>query len=156
MALARKYLTSKRSAAATANTRKKHKLAVGCVGWSDVAVQLVGGTRGHGPVRFVCPTPTPRRPPIGATHMNAEPRQTIRLAVPSAACCPRQTRETCSEARSTEGELDVETQTRTSTSSEFAGLVVFVVRNVKSVVSKLTELRRFPDCQSLREVMPKC
>jgi len=58
MALARKYLTSKRSAAATANTRKKHKLAVGCVGWSDVAVQLVGGTRGHGPVRFVCPTPT--------------------------------------------------------------------------------------------------
>ena len=88
--------------------------------------------------------------------MNAEPRQTIRLAVPSAACCPRQTRETCSEARSTEGELDVETQTRTSTSSEFAGLVAFVVRNVKSVVSKLTEPRRFPDCQSFREVMPKC
>ena len=55
MALARKYLTSKRSAAATANTRKKHKLAVGCVGWSDVAVQLVGGTRGHGPVTICLP-----------------------------------------------------------------------------------------------------
>lgn len=55
--------------------------------------------------------------------MNAEPRgRTVRLAIPTAARCPRQTCETYSEARETEGELGVESQTGTSTSSGFAGL----------------------------------
>jgi hypothetical protein len=54
-----------------------HRVCRGCgKTFSGRQVQLVGGTRGHGPVRFVCPTPTcPSTPPIGATHMNAEPRQ---------------------------------------------------------------------------------
>jgi hypothetical protein len=36
-----------------------HRVYRGCgKTFSGRQVQLVGGTRGHGPVRFVCPTPT--------------------------------------------------------------------------------------------------
>ena len=126
--------------------------------FSGRQLPLVGRTQGTAESDlFARHPPAPRRPPIGATHMNAEPRRNNPPCRSSVGrVLSASTRETCSEARSTEGELDVETQTRTSTSSEFAGLVAFVVRNVKSVVSKLTEPRRFPNCQSFREVMPKC
>src|SRR4029453_18919289 len=40
-----------------------------------------------------------RRQPIGFTHTKAESRQTVRLTIPSATCCPHQICETCSRTR---------------------------------------------------------
>ena len=68
--------------------------------FSGRQVQLVGGTRGHGPVRFVCPTPNCVSTPADWLYPHESGADdTVGFAIPSATCCPSEVRETCSEAR---------------------------------------------------------